>query len=442
MNFKKSIIAVIVSVVCVLVNMGGKFLAEVLALPVMLDSIGTMLCAYLYGPVCGAIVGGAANIAYLSISPISCAYSLTNIAAGIIIGLCAKRKMFDNLFGMLSTGFLVTISSVLISTPLNFLFSEGLTGNKWSDGVINLLNALGANRIFSAVCGEFYLDFVDKVLSVLLVAGIIKLYRRFASKRLKKKVLEMISVSLAVMFCFVSLPANASANLTGKKQDTFLQTVYDAENGLPGGIANDIAQTKDGILWVATYGGLYRYNGSEFRLMSNFESVKNANCLFTDNEGRLWIGTNDSGLSICVNNEISNILNSESGLPSDSVRYIAQGENGIYYVGTSDALALVTLSNGLKVTEVIPEITYAKSISSNGKYVAAVSDTGRLFLLEGDTIVARTYLSWYSCCQFSEDGKLYAGTISGEVEEYDVSEGSFSWKGSMKCGDLGSINSL
>ena len=442
MNFKKSIIAVIVSVVCILVNMGGKFLAEVLALPVMLDSIGTMVCAYLYGPVCGAIVGGATNIAYFPISSVAYVYSLTNITAGIIIGFCAKRKMFDNLFGILSSAFLVTIASVLISTPLNFIFGEGFTGNKWSDGVINLLNALGANHIFSAVCGEFYLDFVDKVLSVLIVAGIIRLYRRFASKRLKKKVLEMISISLAVMFCFVSLPANASANMTVKKQDTFLQTVYDAGNGLPGGVANDIAQTKDGILWVATYGGLYRYNGNEFRLMSNFESVKNANCLFTDSEGRLWIGTNDSGLSICVNTEISNILNSESGLPSDSVRYIAQGENGIYYVGTSNALALVTLSNGLKVTGVIPEITYAKSISSNGKYVVAVSDTGRLFLLDGDTIVARTYLSWYSCCQFSEDGKLYAGTISGEVEEYDVSEGSFSWKGSMKCGDLGSINSL
>lgn len=442
MNFKKSMTAVIVSVLCILVNICGKFLSSALMLPVMLDSIGTMMCAYLYGPVCGAIVGGATNIAYLSVSPISCAYSLTNIAAGIIIGFCAKRKMFDNLFGMLSAGFLVTIASVLISTPLNFLFNDGYTGNKWSDGVINLLNAMGANRIFSAVCGEFYLDFVDKVLSVLLVAGIIRLFRRFASKHLKEIVSELTAVSLTLTLCCVSLPADASVNLMGEKQETFLQTIYNTENGLPGGIANDIAQTKDGVLWIGTYGGLYRYSGNEFHLMSNFESVKNVNCFFTDREGRLWIGTNDSGLSICVNNEISNVLNSESGLPSDSVRYIGQGANGIYYVGTSDALALVTLSNGLKVTAVISEIPFAKSISSGGKYVAAVSDNGRLFLLEGDKIVARSYASWYSCCNFSEDGKLYAGTISGEIEEYDVSAGSFNWLGSMKCGDLASINSL
>ena len=79
---------------------------------------------------------------------------------------------------------------------------------------------------------------------------------------------------------------------------TYIQTVYNRENGLPGGCANDIAQTADGILWIGTYGGLYRYNGNEFQWMDEFESVKTVNCLYTDEEGRLWIGTNESGLSI------------------------------------------------------------------------------------------------------------------------------------------------
>ena len=32
--------------------------------------------------------------------------------------------------------------------------------------------------------------------------------------------------------------------------NTYLQTVYGRENGIPGGCANDIAQTNDGILWI------------------------------------------------------------------------------------------------------------------------------------------------------------------------------------------------
>lgn len=62
-----------------------------------------------------------------------------------------------------------------------------------------------------------------------------------------------------------------------ERYNTYVQTIYNDGNGLPGGKANDIAQTKDGILWVGTYGGLYRYNGSRFRWMNEYESVKNVN---------------------------------------------------------------------------------------------------------------------------------------------------------------------
>ena len=56
--------------------------------------------------------------------------------------------------------------------------------------------------------------------------------------------------------------------------------------------------------------------------MNEFDSVKNVNCLYVDEEGRLWIGTNDNGLAIAVGGRISNSLFSGSGLPSDSVKSI------------------------------------------------------------------------------------------------------------------------
>ena len=89
--------------------------------------------------------------------------------------------------------------------------------------------------------------------------------------------------------------------------NTYLQTVYGRENGIPGGRANDIAQTNDGILWIGTYGGLYRYNGTEFKWVDEYASVKTVNCLYKDEEGRLWIGTNDNGLSIMINEQVANV---------------------------------------------------------------------------------------------------------------------------------------
>ncbi|MBP5609563.1 MAG: hypothetical protein J6X66_15020, partial [Lachnospiraceae bacterium] len=55
----------------------------------------------------------------------------------------------------------------------------------------------------------------------------------------------------------------------------YVQSVYSGNNGLPCGEANDIAQTNDGVLWIGTYAGLYRYNGREFRWIDEYESVKN-----------------------------------------------------------------------------------------------------------------------------------------------------------------------
>lgn len=37
------------------------------------------------------------------------------------------------------------------------------------------------------------------------------------------------------------------------------------EDGLPQSSVNDIVQTKDGYLWMATFGGLVRFDGLNFK---------------------------------------------------------------------------------------------------------------------------------------------------------------------------------
>ena len=79
----------------VCLNLGGKFFSTWLQLPLWLDSFGTVLCAYVAGPVCGAIVGVTGNLSYCLINRLSAAYSITSIALGIIVGIAAKYKWFD-----------------------------------------------------------------------------------------------------------------------------------------------------------------------------------------------------------------------------------------------------------------------------------------------------------------------------------------------------------
>lgn len=146
-------------------------------------------------------------------------------------------------------------------------------------------------------------------------------------------------------------------------------------------------RTKDGYLWIGTYSGLYRFDGSTFDTMSDMKDVKNVNCLFEDEEGRLWIGTNDNGVSIYVRDKISNILTVQNDLASNSIRCIAEDEQGNYYIGTSDALSIVTISNGLKVRKTLQEIMYARSIAiGKAGDVAVVNNSGQLFIINNQMI--------------------------------------------------------
>ena len=346
------------------------------------------------------------------------------------MGVCAKRRWFEHLFGTLSVGFLLTLVSVVVSVPCNYIFFDGQVQNVWGDGIIALFTSIGINSLVSHIAGQFYIDFLDKVLMCLCLYFLIKIFRNIKKKKNKKETervaATLLAIVLTVQLLFTYGGTSYAADETGAIDfDRYVQTIYNNENGLPGGKANDIAQTTDGVLWIGTYGGLYRYNGAQFTLMDNFESVKNANCLYTDEAGRLWIGTNDSGLSICINDNIANVLDESDGLGADSVRCITQGADGRYYIGTTGSMSVVTLSGGLSVDTNIEEIVYAYSVSADTEgNVAVVTDEGVLYLVRGTEVVAsyQNKENGYTCCQFTEDGSLYVGTEGNKIIRYAVAE--------------------
>lgn len=75
----------------------------------------------------------------------------------------------------------------------------------------------------------------------------------------------------------------------------FLQTQWTNETGLPQSSVTSIAQTDDGYLWVATFGGLARFDGVKFKVFTpaNTPELKSNRiiALATDQEKNLWIGT-------------------------------------------------------------------------------------------------------------------------------------------------------
>ena len=457
---------------CLLLNIGGRVLAAGLELPFWLDSIGTALCAYIGGPVVGAMVGMTGNLAYAAVNRLSAAYSITSVALGVIVGIAARRRWFDRFYGFMKAASMVMLVALIVSVPLNFMFNGGYTGNIWGNAVVGYLQDKNWPWPICAVCGQLAVEFPDKLLTTLLVYLMIRVKRARDSREVadapragvKAAALALaagLSLALAaaparadtsgvtrtVDPSAVAVAAEAEARKGAENFNDYVQTVYSSSNGLPCGEANDIAQTNDGVLWIGTYAGLYRYNGREFRWVDDFESVRNVNCLYVDEEGRLWIGTNDTGLSIVIREEVVNVLNMQKGLPSNSVRCIVRASDGYYYVGTTGSMQMLTINNGLKNAGTLSEINYADSISADQSgHVAAVTSDGRLFLLREGRILCSLRQTGandeFNCCAFAPDGALMVGTTSNRLYRYTITGGVFRRQSTIICENVSSINNL
>ncbi|MDY5819178.1 MAG: two-component regulator propeller domain-containing protein [Treponema sp.] len=439
---------VLLALVSILLNFAGKVFAEKFRLPMWLDSFGTFLMAYVAGPFCGAIVGVAGNILYGFINPVSFAYSITSISIALLVGYLAKYGWMKNLFKTMSLSVMVTGVCVIISCILNVIFYDGMTNNYWGDGMIELLQHLKQPRFIQIIVGEFYVDFVDKVITLGALFYSIRIYRMIKKYLPNFLVLHESSKTLLVVFLILAFgfifPSQAYAS--SKKFDSYIKTVYNNTNGLPGGVANDIASTSDGILWIGTYAGLYRHNGKEFRLMNEYESIKTVRCLYVDDDGRLFVGTNDNGLSILINEEITDVLTEKNGLPSDSVRCITSASDGRYYIGTSAELAVVEINDGIRIVAKEPDVTSALRLTADSEgHVAAVTSSGKLIILQNSKVTetASAYDEKFISAEFSDDGKLFAATESNKIFVFSIKdENNLQFLQTINCGSMNHINSL
>ena len=448
-------------------NWGGDQIVSRLNWPIWLDSLGTMLAAYLLGPWCAAIIGGSYNLLGYILYGIPWWYALVSIVIGLIAGFCARKKWLDSLLGTLTTGAIMAGVVAIAAYPINVILNGGSTGNNWGDAVIGFLGEAGIPNWISLFIGELYVELLDKVFILIVLFLITRLYRLIAKKYVKPEqtaeeeneegtpaAVKAVALLLAVglgLGCIGFVPAARAADaetaVNEVNYNDYVQTIFSSTNGLPCGEANDIAITGDGIIWIGTYAGLYRYNGREFRWMDGFDSVRNVNCLYVDEEGRLWIGTNDNGLSIVINEQVVNVIDQSQSLPANAVKSIIKSSDGYYYIGTTSSMQILTLNNGLKRLNTLSEVSYADHVAADKKgNVAAVTNDGNLFLLQQGQIVSSRQLperqDTFRSCAFDPDGYLLAATSGNEIFRFDVSKGWFELLSVMECPSLESIKNM
>jgi signal transduction histidine kinase/ligand-binding sensor domain-containing protein len=144
------------------------------------------------------------------------------------------------------------------------------------------------------------------------------------------------------LFALVLLALPACALDSSKPLAAYSRQSWQTGNGLPQNSVHAIVQSRDGYIWLATEGGLVRFDGLKFRvydaqntpaLRSN--TVRN---LLEDRSGALWIGTAD-GLARYDGSKFQTFTRAD-GLPSASVLSVYEDSSGKLYAVTSDGTAV------------------------------------------------------------------------------------------------------
>ncbi|MGX8773944.1 MAG: SpoIIE family protein phosphatase [Bacillota bacterium] len=231
--------------------------------------------------------------------------------------------------------------------------------------------------------------------------------------------------------------------------ENYSAIIYDSSNGLPTSVANDVVNTEDGSIWIASYGGLIRYDGHEFRRIETSNGVNSIGRLFLDSEDRLWIGTNEDGAGLMVQDSFR-WFSVEEGLASPKTCDIVGGEDGVIYVGTISGISLIYPDYHVETLEQ-PEIAkvYVENMEcgSDG-IVHGISSEGDYFAIKGNKLVnyvdhSQTFTKDITSILPDPDDPemIYFGTEGSEIYHCNA-KGSPSPEETIDVAPLNGINTI
>ncbi|MBN7821901.1 ligand-binding sensor domain-containing diguanylate cyclase [Bowmanella yangjiangensis] len=194
--------------------------------------------------------------------------------------------------------------------------------------------------------------------------------------------------------CLLNLLNSVFALASDGRLHDFFREQWTTRDGLPHNTINSIAQTKDGYLWFATWEGVSRFNGREFKAFGRGHLTKlpddgvytlEQNCdggllvasarggisiqhngawqaleiapalirsMLCDKQGNLWFGTDGAGLVRQDNEGNRTYFAAEQGLSSLSIFSLQEDAQGRIWVGTANGLFVVDDKQKIRLTEV------------------------------------------------------------------------------------------
>ncbi|WP_198341827.1 ligand-binding sensor domain-containing diguanylate cyclase [Oceanisphaera avium] len=272
---------------------------------------------------------------------------------------------------------------------------------------------------------------------------------------------------------FYSTYALAFTSSTPIPLSRYYQDHWTTQEGLPQNTINDIAQTPEGYLWIATWEGVARYNGREFKVFSRATDsglpdsgirdlvvsdegllaldsrggisryqqqhfIPQAdvgvmiNDVLHDSQGLTWLATEGDGLYLRKDDSTELHIKSEDGLASNYVYRLVEDERGHIWVATAKGLAKV-VGRQLKPVAQVPNVSIGALLKDNQGRILIGSEQGVYIADDQDITPFHPAAIPDSIISMLQDnsGALWLGTVDSGlirvselgIERLDVAQG-------------------
>ncbi len=239
----------------------------------------------------------------------------------------------------------------------------------------------------------------------------------------------MRSLYCLFMLLLVPLGIGAGPQTAADPREAFrvyAHDVWQVEDGVPQNSIQTITQTRDGYLWLGTETGLVRFSGRKFTVFNhkNTAGLKDDYILslFADDDGSLWIGTRQGGLTRLQNGRFERISDGDGSAQSRITAIVRDRDHNLL-LGTKTGLK--QLADGRVVAFARPGLD-AESVA-----VVLLQRSGDLWIgteASGVIRVSRAGTKRYttkeglssnrilSLCE-DRNGQVWIGTDGGGIDE-------------------------
>ena len=167
-------------------NMVGGFLALQLKLPIYLDAIGTLMVASLLGPKYAMLTGIGSNlIGGFTTDPYALYFIPAQMVTGLVAGVIYEKGMLKGKRLPLGT-FILTLPTSLMSASIAAYVFGGITSSG-SSYIVQVLKVLGIPDVMSVWSTQILTDYIDKLVSICLVASVLKVCPRSFRAHIRSK---------------------------------------------------------------------------------------------------------------------------------------------------------------------------------------------------------------------------------------------------------------